>query len=239
MAISYFFEIAEFYPSGVNQSYNERMFFMENKTKKMVTSAMLIAIGIVLSLFTPFHLPFGGGITLASCLPVILISFIFGIKSGLLSAFIFSILQIVIGMNTVSAFFLPGESQMVLWKAISVCLLDYIVAYTVLGLGGIFKNKLKNKTLALICGVVLALALRYITHIISGAIFFGTWAEWFFTQEGFYKIGEAILNTFSGTSLALVYSVFYNGLYMIPEIIITAIIAPVVYKILNASKIAE
>ena len=212
---------------------------MENKTKKMVTSAMLIAIGIVLSLFTPFHLPFGGGITLASCLPVILISFIFGIKSGLLSAFIFSILQIVIGMNTVSAFFLPGESQMVLWKAISVCLLDYIVAYTVLGLGGIFKNKLKNKTLALICGVVLALALRYITHIISGAIFFGTWAEWFFTQEGFYKIGEAILNTFSGTSLALVYSVFYNGLYMIPEIIITAIIAPVVYKILNASKIAE
>ena len=212
---------------------------MENKTKKMVTSAMLIAIGIVLSLFTPFHLPFGGGITLASCLPVILISFIFGIKSGLLSAFIFSILQIVIGMNTVSAFFLPGDSQMVLWKAILVCLLDYIIAYTVLGLGGIFKNKIKNKAFALICGVAVALSLRNITHIISGAIFFGAWAEWFFTQEGFYKIGETILNTFSGSSLSLVYSVFYNGLYMIPEIIITAIVAPIVYKILNASKIAE
>ena len=212
---------------------------MENKTKKMVTSAMLIAIGIVLSLFTPFHLPFGGGITLASCLPIILISFIYGVKSGLFTAFIFSIMQIVIGMNTVSAFFLPGDSQMVLWRAISVCLLDYIIAFTVLGFGGIFKDKMKNKSVALICSTVFAMSLRYITHIISGAIFFGAWAEWFFTQDGFYKIGETILNTFSGTSLSLVYSVFYNGLYMIPEIIITAIVAPIVYKFLSASKIAE
>ena len=210
---------------------------MENKTKKMVTSAMLIAIGIALSLFTPFHLPFGGGITLASCLPVILISFIYGIKSGLLSGFIFSILQLVIGMNTVSAFFLPGDSQIVLWKAILVCLLDYVTAFTVLGLGGIFKDKIKNKSVALILGTVLALSLRYITHIISGAIFFGTWAERFFTQDGFYKIGETILNTFSGTSLSLVYSIFYNGLYMIPEIIITTTVAPIVYKVLNLNKI--
>ena len=211
---------------------------MENKTKKMVTSAMLIAIGTVLSLFTPFHLPFGGGITLASCLPVILISYIYGIKSGLFAGFVYSLLQMVTGINTVSAFFLPGDSQLVLWKAISVCLLDYVAAFTVLGLGGFFKDKIKNQALAIILGVVFALMLRYIIHIISGAVFFGAWAEWFFTQEGFYKIGEAILNTFSGTSLALVYSVFYNGLYMIPEIIITSIVAPIIYKFLKLSKIA-
>ena len=212
---------------------------MENKTKKMVTSAMLIAIGTVLSLFTPFNLPFGGGITLASCLPVILISYIYGIKSGLFAGFIYSLLQIVVGINTISAFFLPGDSQMVLWKAIVVCLLDYVAAYTVLGFGGIFKNKIKNNSIALISGVILALLLRYIIHIISGAVFFGTWAEWFFSQDGFYKIGETILNTFSGSSLALVYSVFYNGLYMIPEIIITAIIAPIVYKILNKNQVVK
>ena len=211
---------------------------MENKTKKMVTSAMLIAIGVVLSLFTPFHLPFGGGITLASCLPVILISYIYGVKSGLFAGFIYGLLQMVVGINTISAFFLPGDSQMVLWKAITVCLLDYIAAFTVLGLGGIFKSKISNKTLALIFGVVLTLTTRYIIHVISGAIFFGSWAEWFFTQDGFYKIGETILNTFSGTSLAFVYSVFYNGLYMIPEIIITAVVAPVIYKFLKLSKIA-
>jgi len=209
---------------------------MENKTKKMVTSAMLIAIGTVLSLFTPFNLPFGGGITLASCLPVILISFIYGIKSGLFAGFVYSILQMVVGINTVSAFFLPGDSQMVLWKAIVVCLLDYVAAYTVLGFGGIFKNKIRNSSIALILGVIFAMALRYIIHIVSGAIFFGSWAEWFFSQDGFYKIGQTILNTFSGTSLSIVYSVFYNGLYMVPEIIITATVAPIIYKILNTSK---
>ncbi len=210
---------------------------MENKTRKMVTSAMLIAIGVVLSLFTPFHLPFGGGITLASCLPVILISFIYGTKTGLFTAFVYSILQMVVGINTVSAFFLPGDSQMIFWKAILVCLLDYTLAFTVLGLGGIFKDKIKNSAVSISVGTIFALTLRYIIHIISGAVFFGTWAEWFFTQEGFYKIGETILNTFSGTSLALVYSVFYNGLYMIPEIIITAIVAPIVYRILNLNRI--
>ncbi|MBQ2897311.1 MAG: energy-coupled thiamine transporter ThiT [Clostridia bacterium] len=209
---------------------------MKTNSKKLVTSAMLIAIAVVLSLFTPFNLPFGGGITLASCLPIILIAFMYGTKFGLFSAFIFSLLQMVTGMNTVASFFLPGDSQMVLWRAVCVCLLDYVAAYTVLGFGGIFKNKLKNHILEITIGSVFALLLRYVVHIISGAVFFGAWAEWFFTQEGFYKIGESILTTFSDASLSLVYSVFYNGLYMMPEIIITAVIAPVIYKILSSSK---
>ena len=212
---------------------------MKNNTKKLVTSAMLIAIAVVLSLLTPFNLPFGGGITLASGLPIIIISFMFGTKFGLFSAFIYSLLQMVTGMNTVASFFLPGESQMVLWKAITVCLLDYILAYTVLGLGGIFKNRFKNNSVSIIIGTIFAISLRYVIHIISGAVFFGAWAEWFFTQDGFYKIGETILNTFSGTSLSVIYSIFYNGLYMIPEILITAVIAPIVYKIINASKFSK
>lgn len=212
---------------------------MKNNTKKLVTSAMLIAIAVVLSLFTPFSLPFGGGVTLASCLPVILISFIYGTKSGLFSALIFSILQMITGMNTVASFFLPGDSQMVLWKAITVCLLDYMAAYTVLGLGGIFKGKFKTDVLAITTGTTFALLLRYLIHIVSGAVFFGAWAEWFFTQEGFYKIGETILNTFTGHSLSVAYSVFYNGLYMIPEIIITVVIAPIIYKLLIVSKVID
>ena len=210
---------------------------MRNNTKKLVTSAMLITIATVLSLLTPFNLPFGGGITLASSFPIILIAYIYETKWGLFSAFIYSILQIVTGMGTVASFFLPGDSQMVLWRAILVCLLDYTLAYTVLGFGGIFKGKIKNNIVSIAVGAVFALLLRYLVHIISGAIFFGAWAEWFFTQEGFYKIGETILNTFSGPSLSVIYSVFYNGLYMIPEIIITAIVAPIIYKILNLNKI--
>ena len=90
---------------------------------------------------------------------------------------------------------------------------------------------MKNKTLALTLGVVLALSLRYLAHIVSGYIFYGAWAEWFFTQDNFYAIGGWILDTFSGEGLAIIYSIFYNGLYMIPEIVITAVASVIVSRL--------
>lgn len=209
------------------------------KTKRLVTTAMLIAIATVLSVFQPFQLPFGGGITIASMMPIVIIAFCYGTKWGLFSAFLFSLLQMLLGAKTISAFFLPGEDQMILWKALIVCFLDYIAAYTVLGFGGIVKNKLKNDLTAITLGSVISLSLRYLVHTISGAIFFGSWAEWFFTQEGFYAIGAKIMETFSGTTLSWIYSFFYNGTYMIPEIIITAILTPLIYKALSASSVLQ
>lgn len=209
------------------------------KTKRLVLTSMLIAIATVLSVFQPFQLPFGGGITIASMMPIVIIAFLYGTGWGMFSAFIYGLLQLLLGAKTVAAFFLPGDSQMILWQAIFVCFLDYIAAYTVLGFGGIFKNKIKNNTTAICIGSVLALMLRYLVHILSGALFFGAWAEWFFTQEGFYAIGETITTVFSGHTLSLIYSIFYNGTYMIPEIIITAIITPIIYKALTASGAAQ
>ena len=209
------------------------------KSRKIVLSAMLIAIAMVLSFIQPFQLPFGGGITLASMMPIVLIAFIFGTKWGLFSAFVYSVMQMVAGAKVVTAFFMPGDSQMTFFAAMAVCIIDYILAYSVLGFGGIFKNKIKNNTVAVTVGSVFALSLRYLMHIISGAVFFGAWAQWFFTQDGFYAVGEKIMQSFSGVSLSIIYSVFYNGLYMIPEIIITAIITPVVYKVLEKSKKTE
>ena len=119
---------------------------------------------------------------------------------------------------------------MLWWKAVLVLFIDYVVAYTVLGFGGVFRKKFEIKK-ALVLGSIFAIALIYIAHIISGAIFFGAWAEWFFTQEGFYVWGEKILEIFSGNTLALVYSIIYNGTYMIPEIIITAIAAALIVRI--------
>lgn len=200
----------------------------KNSTVRLVESALLIAIAAVLEMVSKMlglELPFGGTITLASMFPIVLISYRHGVKWGLLSGFVYSLIQMLMGMKVVSAMFLPGDDQMILWQAICVCLLDYVVAYTVLGFGGCFKNKIKNPAVALLLGTIVALCLRYLVHIISGAIFYGAWAEWFFTQEGFYAVGEKILNKYSGTSLAVVYSVFYNGLYMIPEIIITSVVA--------------
>ncbi len=208
----------------------------ENKkrTQAITVSAIMIAFAVAISAIcaaVPFlNLPFGGGFTIASMLPIILVAYMFGTKWGILTAFTYSIMQMLLGFNTVSSFFLPGDSQMIWYRAIIVCLIDYVIAYTVLGLGGVFRKKF-SPTKAIVLGSVFAIFLRYLAHIISGAIFFGSWAEWFFTQEGFYSWGQSILDTFSGGSLALIYSIIYNGTYMIPEIIITAIVACFITRI--------
>ena len=210
------------------------------RTERITFSGMMIAIAVCLSALcaaVPFlNLPFGGGFTIASMLPIIVVAYRYGTRWGLLTGFIYSFMQMILGFNTVSSFFLPGDSQMLWYRAIIVCLFDYVLAYTVLGFGGIFRKRL-GKGKALCLGSITALVLRYVAHIISGAIFFGSWAEWFFSQEGF-PFGEAILNTFSGFGLSLVYSVIYNGTYMIPEIIITAVAAIAISR-LSAIKMAD
>ena len=208
----------------------------ENKkrTEALTLSAIMIAFAVTISAIcaaVPFiNLPFGGGFTIASMLPIIIVAYMYGTKWGLLTAFVYSIMQMLLGFNTVSAFFLPGDSQMVWWRAVIVCLVDYVIAYTVLGFGGVFRKKFDARG-ALCLGSILAISLRYIAHIVSGAVFFGAWAEWFFTQDGFPAWGQSILNTFSGDALALVYSIIYNGTYMIPEIIITAVVALIIVRI--------
>ena len=195
-----------------------------------------MVLAMVCALIPFLNLPFGGGFTVASMLPVVIISYMYGMKWGFFSAAIYSVIQIVMDLylgkgSTLIALFMPNsEDFMGIGAAIAILIIDYLVAYTLLGFGGAFR-KMKNKTLALTLGVVLALSLRYLAHIVSGYIFYGAWAEWFFTQENFYAIGGWILDTFSGEGLAIVYSIFYNGLYMIPEIIITAVAAVIVSRL--------
>lgn len=203
-------------------------------TKRLVESAILIAVSTVLILiskFFPISLPMGGSVTLMGMVPIILISYRYGVKWGLFSAFVFSLIQMLTGFNTVSSFFLPGESQMVIWKALLVCLFDYILAFTSVGLGGIFRNKYKNPAVALTFGTIVALIVRFIMHFISGFLFFGAWAEWFFSQEKLGEFGKFVLEHMSGTSLALFYSIVYNALYIVPEIIISIIGLVVISKI--------
>ena len=119
----------------------------ENKKRieAITLSAIMLAFALSISAICavlPFlNLPFGGGFTIASMLPVILIAYMYGTKWGILTAFVYSVLQMLLGFNTVSAFFLPGDSQMLWWKAVLVILIDYVIAYTVLGFGGVFRKK--------------------------------------------------------------------------------------------------
>ena len=211
------------------------------QTKRLTTSAVMLALAMVLAMvcaLIPFlNLPFGGGFTVASMLPVVIISYMYGMKWGFFSAAIYSVIQIVMDLylgkgSTIMALFMPNsEDFMGFGAAIAILIIDYLVAYTLLGFGGAFRKVIKNKPLALTLGVVFALSLRYIAHIVSGYIFYGAWAEWFFSQENFYAIGGWILEHFSGNALAVIYSIFYNGLYMIPEIVITAVAALIVGRL--------
>jgi thiamine transporter len=216
------------------------------KTRRIAVSAVMLALSTVIAIvcaLIPFlNFPFGGGITIASMLPVIVISYMYGIKWGFFTSFAYAMIQVIMdlclgtGGSTIMALFLPSsEDYMGIVAAISILFIDYLIAYTVLGIGGIFRNRIKNKALALCLGVILALMLRYVCHIVSGFIFYGAWAEWFFSLD-VIPFGKAILEAVSGKALALLYSVVYNGCYMIPEIIITPIAAIVISNIKYVKK---
>ena len=206
------------------------------KTRRITESAMCLAMAIVLELvskaFIP-EMPFGGQVTLVSMLPVVLISYRHGVRWGLVSGVAYAMIEMVLGAKTVAAAFQPGyfgDGTMIL-NAVIMCLLDYLVAFTVLGLGGIFRDKVKNPGVALSMGSLVALGARYLSHIFSGYILFAGWAEWFFTQDGFPGWGAALVESLSPGMLGWVYSIVYNGMYMVPEMVLTATVAVLIARV--------
>lgn len=198
--------------------------------------ALSTAIAVVCGLIPGLSLPYGGGFTLASMLPIILAAYIFGIKWGLFTSVVYASIQIILDLmmgksSVILALFLPiEEGGQPIFIALCIILLDYVVAYGVLCLGGVFR-KMKNKKLSLALGALVAVSARYVAHILSGYIFYGAYAEWFFTEAFDPKLGEYFMSAFDGQILALVYSIIYNGLYMIPEIIITTAAAFIISAI--------
>ncbi len=209
---------------------------MSTKTHRITQSAMLLALAIVLELvskmFIP-EMPFGGQVTLVSMLPVVLISYRHGVRWGLVSGFCYALLEMALGAKTVTAAFQPGYfgDGVMLRNAFIMCVLDYLVAFTVLGFGGCLRNRVENPSAALALGSIVALGLRYLAHIASGYILFSGWAEWFFTQEGFPAWGAQLVQSLSPEGLGLTYSVVYNGMYMVPELILTAVAAALLGRI--------
>ena len=209
---------------------------MQSITRRLTESAMLLSVAIVLELISKMFIPeqpFGGQITFAAMLPVILISYRYGMKWGFLASFTYALIEMVIGGKTVAAAFQPGffGDGTMIGNAIIMCALDYLVAYTLLGLGGIFRNRVEKPGKALMLGSIVAIGARYVSHVASGYILFSGWAEWFFTQDGFPAFGAKLVESLSPTALGIVYSVVYNGMYMVPEILLTATVALILGRI--------
>ena len=178
--------------------------------RKFVECALMVAIATVLSLFE-IELPFGGGLTICSMLPIILISHRHGIGWGLATSFAYSLIQLVLGLKNVSY----GETFVM---AAGIVMLDYVVAYTVLGLSGVFNKVFRDqsKPTAVVVGVIVTFTLRFLCHLVSGAWIWDVWMP-----EEF--MGMPMTNPW-------IYSALYNGWYMLGEMILSVIVVLLLYK---------
>lgn len=186
------------------------MIKMKIETKKLTLSAVLIALSAVLSLVKVCEMPLGGSITLLSMLPVAVIAICYGTKWGLFCSTLYAFVQIAMDVGKLMGYGMTAGS----W--VGCLVFDYIVAFGALGLAGLFRKK---GTLGMCAGIVLALVIRFVSHFISGSIVFAV-----FCPEGW--------NVY-------LYSLCYNGSYMLPELIITIIGALLLFRIPQVKKLIE
>lgn len=172
-------------------------------TKKITTSAMLIALSAILSMITLFNAPYGGTITAGSMVPVIIIGILFGTKWGVLSGLVYSLLQMLTGGIAP-----PPTPSIFLYFL--VIMLDYVAAFTVLGLSGMFYRRIKFERIAPAVSGAIVMMIRFICHFLSGILIWHVYAP-------------------DGTPVWL-YSILYNGGYMLPEIIISTFILYLIAK---------
>ncbi len=202
-----------------------RRFIMEKTnsrksfTVRLVVSAVLIALATVLSNLKIYKMPLGGSVTLMSMVPIVLIAVMYGTKWGIGSSFVYSILQFMLGA-IVDGLFGWGLNAPSL---IGTILLDYIVAFTVIGIAGIFRKKGLG---GIVLGSALALLGRFVSHLLSGVIIFANYEQF-----------ELFGSTFVGKPW--LYSICYNGLYMLPEIIITCVAVGVLFNLPQIKKLVK
>ena len=158
-------------------------------TRMLAVGAMCLALAAVLSNIKVCEMPNGGSVTGVSLLPLILFAYVYGTVPGLILGFVHGTLQFLFGgwfLNVIQL------------------LLDYPLAFAVLGLAGLF-NKLLDERVGLAVGTVVGCVARWFVAALGGLIF---WSD---LTEGIWP--------------AVVYTVTYNASYMIPECIITAVVA--------------
>lgn len=161
--------------------------------KMLAEAGLLLALAQILSYVKVYEAPFGGSITAGSMIPIILFALRWGTGWGLFVGAVYGVLQ----------FFLGGEIYS--YHIVSI-LFDYVVAFGLLGLAGLFKGTVKG----VFFGTFLGIFGRFVCHVISGVI---VWVS--YAPEG--------MNPW-------IYSVLYNGSYLLPEIILSMLILRLLYK---------
>jgi len=171
-------------------------------------AALAVALSFLLSNIRLFRMPQGGSITPASMLPLMLFAHAFGVVPGLVAGLAYGVLQF---LQT------PGLLPIPPLYALAQIALDYLLAFGVPGLAGIGARKGEREALYLPLGIALASLLRFLCHVLSGALFFAEYA---------------------GDQNPLLYSAGYNS-YMFLEMLICIVlgllIGPRLAKIMRRS----
>lgn len=183
------------------------------RNKKLVAlceCSVLLALSVALSFVEILPMPMGGSVTLLSMLPVMLAACKYGTKTGLSVSLLFSLFHLAKGFFSGNVF---------VWctgiAVIAVCVaFDYVLPFTVLGAAGIFRKK---GTKGILAGMVLVMFIRFLCHFVTGVAVWGQWAP-----EGQSKF---------------VYSLIYNGQYMLPECIFTTVAAAVLLRVKQVRKL--
>jgi thiamine transporter len=152
-------------------------------TKVLAEVAIMVALATVLSYIRFLVFPQGGSVTLASMVPLLILSYRRGPLVGVFSCLVYGIIQFY---------------QDPWMFSVAQFLLDYPIAFGCIGLAGYFRNGRE------LIGAILGLGCRYLAHIISGFVFFAEYAP--------------------PDMSPIVYSMIYNGTYMLPEIVISGIL---------------
>ena len=128
-----------------------------------------------------------------------------GWKWGTLCGLVFGILQMCLGYANVQYATSVG-------MAAAIILLDYVLAFSVIGLAGLFRGRLKQERAGIIVSIAVTFFLRFLCHFLSGVL-----------------IWEALWPNELGWA-APVWSAAYNGSFMVPELLITGVAAFVSWR---------
>ncbi len=164
-------------------------------SKSVTYAGICIAISFALSYLRLVRMPQGGSITPASILPLMIYSYMFGVKKGIFVGFTYGLLQGI-------------QDPYVLHPA--QFLLDYPVAYACIGLAGIFshtKSMQKYPQTQIALGGVIAGLSRFLMHFLSGVFAFGTFAPEG-TSPALYSLGYQAGYVLPDIAIAVAVAVF-------------------------------
>ncbi|WP_366924685.1 energy-coupled thiamine transporter ThiT [Metallumcola ferriviriculae] len=155
--------------------------------RMMVETGMLVGLAMALNMLKLFEMPQGGSVSL-EMIPIFILAIRWGTGTGLIGGLLFGVGQLLLGAKI----YYPMQA-----------LLDYPIAFTLLGLTGLWRKHFYF-------GITAATLARGFAHVLSGVIFFAEYTP----------VGQNVW----------IYSLIYNGSYLLPELVLSVSVMAILTK---------